>query len=428
MKIITKKNILFIIILIYGYVLFSQTNNSKKIVNHIKCPSVNDDIRQAFSNRIINIKNTYSSENFEDLEFLKKIIGDKKYVFLGESSHYVEEYSAIKERLIKYLHKEKGFDVLLFESDLFNCNTSYLICNSLTVSEFLENSIYDIWHTDVNYDLFNYIKESKDSKNPLYFSGFDIKKSNITDSRLLYHYYKNYLKAKDFTEFIALDTIINSYFNTVILNKNKKEYQSDLSQNLTDRCNELLNSINTYKANKERDIFKRIIQDKIYLLNIIRQANNNPQKYNVLRDKYMAENLEWFAEKIFPDKKIIIWAHNQHICDNPDLGKYIPEVPSMGHNISEKMKEQSYVIGLFGLKGNEGWKKHDVNYMKKNSLEAVICKTGNDISFIDFTKKFNIDYNKKIYLWEQEKSINKIKQLYDGLLFIRNISAAKYLH
>ena len=380
----------------------------------------------AFNTNIIKINNTYSSENFEDLEFLKKIIGNKKYVFLGESSHYVEEYSTIKKRLIKYLHQEMGFDVLLFESDFFNCNTSYLICDSISTSEFLNNSIYDIWHTDVNYDLFNYIKKSKDSKNPLCFSGFDIKKSNITDNRLLYHYYQNYLKAKDFTEFIALDTSINSYFNAVILNKNSKEYHSDLCQNLTDRCNKLLNSINTYKANKEKKVFKHIIQDKIYLLNIIRQAHNNPQKYNVLRDKYMAENLEWLAEKIFPDEKIIIWAHNQHICDNPDLGKYIPEVPSMGHNISEKMKEQSYVIGLFGLTGNEGWKKHDVSYMKKNSLEAVICRTENEISFIDFTKKFNIDYNKKIYLWEQEKSINKIKQLYDGLLFIRNISAAKY--
>jgi hypothetical protein len=33
-----------------------------------------------------------------------------------------------------------------------------------------------------------------------------------------------------------------------------------------------------------------------------------------VRDLQMAENLIWLAEKAYPGKKIIVWAHNGHIA------------------------------------------------------------------------------------------------------------------
>ncbi|MCD4794669.1 MAG: erythromycin esterase family protein [Bacteroidales bacterium] len=415
-----KTKIILTIILTIIFIVISNFVISQNTIK--SCPSVSNDLQQAFGNRIIQINQTDFSEDYKDLEFLKKIIGDNRFVLLGESSHFVEEYSKIKKRLIKFLHKEMGFDVILFESDFFNCNTSYLICDSLSTKEFLDNSIFGLWHTKINYKLFEYIKETKKTETPLLFSGFDIRKSNITENQLLYAYYKNYLKPKDYAEFVNLDTITNKYFRNVILNKNKKAFNQSLSLKLTDRYNTLQNSINKYKKNIDREIFKRIILNKKYLINIIEIAKSDAKKYIDMRDKFMAENIEWIADNLYPDKKIIIWAHNAHVMNNK-------EYMSMGYYFSDKIKKQSYTVGIFGLKGSWGYGEniHNENNLKKNSLEAVICNTNNEISFINLNENFNIDYNKKVYLWKQKKTIRKINQEYDGLLFIRNITPSIYL-
>ena len=40
---------------------------------------------------------------------------------LGESGHGVAEFNHAKVRLIKFLHQQMGFDVIAFESGLFEC-------------------------------------------------------------------------------------------------------------------------------------------------------------------------------------------------------------------------------------------------------------------------------------------------------------------
>ncbi len=409
------------------YFFASNITISQNVTNN--CPSVSKDIQQAFNNKVIQINDNYSSPDFKDLEFLKKIIGDKRFVSLGESSHFVEEYSKIKFRLIKFLHQEMGFDVILFESSLFNCNTSYLICDSLTTNEFLNNSIFDLWHTKVNYKLFEYIQNQKKTLNPLFLSGFDIRKTNKTDSRLLYGYYKPILNKIDFNEFVSLDTITNKYFREVVLKVNKKAFNQSLSLNLEDRCKILIQNLNKYSQSTDIETLKRIILNNQFLIEIIKLSKGNPSKYMNMRDKFMAENIQWIANNLYPDKKIIIWAHNGHIMNNSDYKSKVVGVPSMGFYLSEKMKEQLYTIGIFGLKGKWGLDGniHKENNLKKNSIEAVICNTNNKISFVNLNKKLNVDYNKKIYLWEQKKTINRICNEYDGLLFIRDISPPKYL-
>ena len=60
-----------------------------------------------------------TSTRTDDLQFLKKVIGNRRLVQLGESGHGVREFNIAKVRLIRFLHEEMGFDVIAFESGLF---------------------------------------------------------------------------------------------------------------------------------------------------------------------------------------------------------------------------------------------------------------------------------------------------------------------
>ncbi|MFD7511437.1 erythromycin esterase family protein [Streptomyces sp. NPDC059853] len=51
----------------------------------------------------------------DDLEPLRHVIGDARVVALGENSHFIDEFAALRERLLRFLVERCGFTVLAFE-------------------------------------------------------------------------------------------------------------------------------------------------------------------------------------------------------------------------------------------------------------------------------------------------------------------------
>jgi erythromycin esterase len=64
---------------------------------------------------------TFEGDTFADLQFFKTVLKDRRIVQLGESGHGVAEFNHAKVRLIKFLHQQMGFDVMAFESGLYEC-------------------------------------------------------------------------------------------------------------------------------------------------------------------------------------------------------------------------------------------------------------------------------------------------------------------
>ena len=65
--------------------------------------------------------NTRSDDDFADLQFLKDVVGDRRLVQLGESGHGVAEFDLAKDRLVRFFHEQMGFDVIAFESSIYEC-------------------------------------------------------------------------------------------------------------------------------------------------------------------------------------------------------------------------------------------------------------------------------------------------------------------
>lgn len=54
----------------------------------------------------------------DDLEPLRALIGNARVVALGEGAHFIDELWTVRQRLVRYLHEELGFDVIAAEFDI----------------------------------------------------------------------------------------------------------------------------------------------------------------------------------------------------------------------------------------------------------------------------------------------------------------------
>lgn len=51
----------------------------------------------------------------DDLEPLRRLVGDARVVAIGEGAHFVQEFSQVRQRVLRFLAERCGFTVFAFE-------------------------------------------------------------------------------------------------------------------------------------------------------------------------------------------------------------------------------------------------------------------------------------------------------------------------
>ena len=107
------------------------------------------------------------SDDFEDLHYLDQFLTGKSIILLGEVAHGIAEQNKLRVRLIKYLHENHGFNVVAFESGLYDCYSTNKNIQDFSTIGILKNALYTFWHTTDLVELADYIKQSHSSNNPI---------------------------------------------------------------------------------------------------------------------------------------------------------------------------------------------------------------------------------------------------------------------
>ena len=90
---------------------------------------------------------------------------------LGESGHGVAEFNHAKVRLIKFLHQQMGFDVMAFESGLYECYARQRSAGPALTT--MRSCIFGGVAHRRSLALFDYIVETRQTDWPLILAGFD---------------------------------------------------------------------------------------------------------------------------------------------------------------------------------------------------------------------------------------------------------------
>ncbi|HNW99203.1 MAG TPA: erythromycin esterase family protein [Bacteroidales bacterium] len=349
---------------------------------------------------------SFDSEDFSDLVFLKQLLKDKQYLFIGESSHEVAEFFKLRTRLIKFLHEQMGFKIIAFENDL-NTTTFFNIQKDQALSIDSLMLYLGYFPCMEMCELVKYLR-----KNDIVTTGFDVQLSNTAIFSPAVRYY-----------FKITDSILNDDSLFCVNAQNSID-----AHTLAKKWNNAITGISGYDtlSSFAKCIYKSIKTRADWM-------ERMPNISSPMRDSLMAANFLWLIKNMYPKEKVIILAHNEHIAKfNPAFKDKKKYYGSMGQYLQDSIWEKSYVMGIYAFQGQTGnyGPLCTISANKRNSLGAIFNCTGYDISFCDFLSQNksvenNWMFKKKIktvsYCFQRYKMVPA--DHYDGIIMVKNVHA-----
>ena len=316
----------------------------------------------------INIAKEYKSQN---LSYLKNVVGNAQIVMLGEPSHGEGNILELKTQMVKYLVEEMGFEVIAFESPMYDL---YKLNHREIIKEDINNAIFPIWTKTKEFQSF--VDWSYAHKNKLTFAGFDcqVTEEGINDF---------IVDIQDFNYKLTKEDLVYLENELEILYSREKEINDHA------RFSKILDRIiKTTQLKKKaenalviRQMCKSLKTYAHYILTTkphLKTKETFKAKDNNGRDKQMALNL-LFLQKYY-NKKIICWGANAHFAynfksfDEPELWEFIP----MGYYIKKKLKNKVLNIGFTTYQGqylNHKFKPITISTKDTSTYEHQLAKT-----------------------------------------------------
>lgn len=400
-----------------------------------------------------------TSEDFADLQFLKKPLANKTVVSLGENFHRVKEYSQVKIRLIKFLHEEMGYDVIAFESGMMEAAAVNANTDQLTPEQMMGGSIFPIWHSEETLELFKYIQEQAKTDHPLILAGYDMQLTSYLSTMFIGKWMAKVNPATgeayqkmDMEAMSALYAAFGNELEETVSPEKRKAVQK-VEATYAPKYRAAIDFLKKHKKEllkayptepKLLDMAVKSLEDRIAFMRMMQKDTVESYEY---RDRIMAEHVEWLSREMYPGKKMILWAHNDHLAKNTskmktvENGKWINSFKSMGEILHQKLKDKMYVVGLYMNQGSAVTistnQPFQIRKMPAGSLEYRVMQSGYKQSFIDLTS-FTKRTAETAWMWQpvyaaedgmtseliRQMSMKFVpKEQYDGLLVIDQVHA-----
>jgi erythromycin esterase len=300
---------------------------------------------------------TYAGD-FSDLEPFGKIVGDKRIVGLGESSHGVGDYSSLKIRLIKYLHEKRGFNVIAFESEMFD---DYVVNRKLKTADptlVMRKCCFYLWWSSEFLDLFRYLKAEAATNHPLILAGFDIQEGGNPKREAAFRAVISPLDAPYAVAAARQDKQYLKLINTAIVKPTKanlsalKAAEPEMATFYTGLADWMARHMRELVAASKSDphlpgLMRQVAvgspayADEIYLA----YTSPNTPATDVARDAAMAADVSYLANSLYKGEKIILWSHNAHLAREEGF-------VNMGSQIASEFGSQYYATGLLPYRGS----------------------------------------------------------------------------
>lgn len=414
-------------------------------------------VKEYIQQKAVALDTNYNSDYFKDVIKIKESLQGRRIIGLGEATHGTHDFQAIKFRIFRFLVTNMGYKLFGIEANFAACRVvnNYILNGEGDPKQVISGLRFWTWRTTDVLKMVEWMRQyniGKPTDQKVQFYGFDMQLERYSIGQL-----SDKLKKLDsvyFKDHFALLLTMKIY-------DDDKNIFTKYSDNEIDSIKILLVNIGNYiDANKTKlstlysnDEMAFTKRDLVLLEQCLEEgiaANKDKVStviQNEVRDKYMAENIQWILNYEGADSKMMLWAHNQHI------NKYGLNFSNLGRHLKSFYSGQYYAIGFDFNKGSfnafdpktSTIKAFTVLSSREGSSGNFFSGIGLPVFFIDIEKavKTTSDlenfFTKNIYQRnigagydpskDESRSYFKepLYKLFDGLIFVDKTTATQLL-
>lgn len=309
--------------------------------------------------------NSSSLENLGDLDPLIDLIGDAKYVLLGEASHGTHEYYTWRAKITQRLIQEKGFSFVGVEGDWPDCYRLNRYAKGYLDSE---KDIYTVmnefkrwptwmwanWETAAFIDWLKAYNLDFAADKRIGFYGLDVYSFRDSMNSIIQYLEKNDPKALKSAKKVM--DCFEPY------NKDEGQTYARASSFVPELCEkevlkmltEIRNNVINYNHDPENVLSTEqnayIVRnaEKYYRAMIKRGSAS----WNI-RDEHMVSTIERLMKFHGKEAKIIVWEHNTHIGDARATDMAADGMVNVGQLLREQYSTDGVIaVGFGSYKGS----------------------------------------------------------------------------
>jgi erythromycin esterase len=348
--------------------------------------------------------------DFADLMPIREMVGNARVVLLGEQSHGDGTTFLMKCRLVRFFHEVMGFNVLAWESGLYDCREmEAALHQDLPIQEAIARGVFSIWGVSRQVrPVFEYARSTHGDTNPLEMSGFDCQFSAPASAESFPNRLLRFLKGVGPSVLSVAETkLLSTAFNSQAVMKMTPEerlpYKAFVGR-LPGLLEQNRAALESSWSTREISYWNRILRNlgSLYeMLETISAGKLTKASDNNSRDRAMGETLVWLANEYYRGRKIIVWAASFHTMRRgSEIETRVPGLDyatlrTMGDEVFEKLKDEAYSItftayqGKMGVAHRPNTEAGDIPAAEEGSLESAFHETGQKFMFLDFRRARN---------------------------------------
>ena len=282
----------------------------------------------------------------EDLSGFGAAVGDARMVALGEATHGLREFVEIKQRLLEYLVRDKGFTVLAVEATW---------PEAMDINRYIKTGEGDPqaalaaldgwrWRSQEMLDLVEWMRhynQAPDTHAKVTVTSYDMQAARPAVEQVL-----DYLDGHSPGDAGGADA---AYAGALELDQRRDRVFDDKAESAADQAAKVIQTLDARRAELIRKSSPEAWRDARQAAAAVFNACTMriPGKGPAYREEMMAANVEWLASEVYRGEKMVLWSDNEHVRSGVAAGR--PK--SMGAWLREPYGSGMYVVGFAFARG-----------------------------------------------------------------------------
>ncbi|MGW5674216.1 erythromycin esterase family protein [Streptomyces sp. NPDC003860] len=351
----------------------------------------------------------------DDLEPLRAVVGDARVVAIGESSHFIAEFAAMRERVLRFLAERCGFTVLAFEYGFSEGFPLDAWARGEGTDDDLSAHLAGTIPVGVGEPLRWMRRHNRTAPTPVRFAGVDVPAAGGSLIPALAPV-ADYLRRIDPETLPLVDEALRIAERFAggsgavaapawaRLATSEQDALSAILARLLIRVRSLEPLYVSRGDRQSYDIALRRIEGACHADYAFRAmadlfAGKGLSADTSARDVYMAESVLWHLDRFEPGTRVVLAAHNAHIQKTPvSFDGHLTGLP-MGQHLHRALGADYVALGLVSTTGHTADMPRDENSpfgftidatalgpAEPGSVEAAFADAGLGLSIADLRR------------------------------------------